>query len=301
MGIVSTYLVISHSRPCALREVRNVLDRLKHCCRTFLQSPKKNALLEKVVSNHLQDRAQRKALLDLCRTRWAERHSAYQHFYQSYVYIVETLAVIGHRLHLDTYEDSDWRDWDSDAWSEGQQLPVSITSFDFIVVFLTLYFHLSHLSGVTVKLQGEAVDIVAAHKMIGDITQVYSGERANVDSGFHKIYGHAVRMADKVGSQPSKRRSGQNLKQQHHSNAPAETIEEYYKRNSAIPFLDHVISNFESRCSSLARTASSLLCLVPSVISSEQIRWGEDVDAYEGDLPYLELVDVEGGKRSTSA
>ena len=132
--------------------------------------------------------------------------------------------------------------------------------------------------------------------MIGDITQVYSGERAKVDSGFHKIYEHAVRMADKVGSQPSKRRSGQNLRQQHRSNAPAETIEEYYKRNSAIPFLDHVISNLESRFSPLARTASSLLCLVPSIICSEQISWGEVVDAYEGDLPSPELVDMEVGR-----
>ena len=72
--------------------------------------------------------------------------------------------------------------------------------------------------------------------------------------------------------------------------------EEYYKRKSAIPFLDHVISNFESRCSSLARTAFSLLCLVPSIICSEQISWGEVVDAYEEDFPSPELVDMEVGR-----
>lgn len=155
-------LVISHS--CASPEVYNVLDRPKYCCRTFLQSPKKSALLEKVVSNHFQDHPQRKALLDLCRTRWAEHHIAYQHFHQSYIFIVEALEVIGHHLHLDIYEDR--KDWDSDARSEAQQVLLSIASFDFIVVFLPLYFYLSHLSGVTVKLQGKAVDIEAAHSSV---------------------------------------------------------------------------------------------------------------------------------------
>ena len=71
-------LVIYHS--CSLTEVHNVLDRLKKCCWYFLQSPKKDGLLEQVVSKHMQDGARRKTLLDLCQTRWTERHDTYRYF-----------------------------------------------------------------------------------------------------------------------------------------------------------------------------------------------------------------------------
>ena len=129
-------LVISHS--CALPEVRNVLDRLRHCCQFFLVSPKRNGLLELIVSHKIMEDSNRKCILDLCKTRWAERHSTFQHFYQAFVFIVEGLEMIGYRLHIEEYGDL-FGDWDSHNRSEAQQLLASITSFDFIVVFMTMY------------------------------------------------------------------------------------------------------------------------------------------------------------------
>ena len=108
-------LNISHTSN--LPELHSVLDRLKHCYRFFLDSPKRNGLLEEVVKKHIQQVTQRKALLDLCRTRWAERHSAHQHFYQAFVLVVEALEVIGHRMHLDRYGDN-YSDWDGESRCE---------------------------------------------------------------------------------------------------------------------------------------------------------------------------------------
>ena len=86
-------LVISKS--CALPQVRNVMDRLRSCCRYFLNSPKRSGVLELIVTHNVEDQAKRKPLLDLCKTRWAERHCAYQHFYQAFVFLVEALEMIG--------------------------------------------------------------------------------------------------------------------------------------------------------------------------------------------------------------
>ena len=69
-------LVISHSY--ALTELHNVIDHLQHCCRFFLASSKSSGLLELIVSNQVVDKCKRKPLLDLCKTGWAERHTAYQ-------------------------------------------------------------------------------------------------------------------------------------------------------------------------------------------------------------------------------
>ena len=94
-------LVISKS--CSLPAIRNITDQLQHYCRFFLHSPKRAGILQHIVKDNTPDSEIRKTLLDLCKTRWTEHHSAYQHFYQAYCYIVEALEVVGHRQHLKRY------------------------------------------------------------------------------------------------------------------------------------------------------------------------------------------------------
>ena len=53
-------------RLSSLPEIRNFLDRLKNCCRTFLESSKKNGLLEAVVLAKVTDTIRRHPILDLC-------------------------------------------------------------------------------------------------------------------------------------------------------------------------------------------------------------------------------------------
>ena len=135
-------LVITHS--CILADVRNVVDQLQHCCHFFLTSPKRSGLLELIVSKGVVDKCKRKPLLDRCKTRWAERHTAYQHFYQSFTYIVEALEYIGCKLHLHEYGELN-ADWDVNSRSDAQQILHGITNFSFIVVFLTIYQYLSQV------------------------------------------------------------------------------------------------------------------------------------------------------------
>ena len=54
-------LVISKS--CALPQVHNVLDRLRNCCRYFLNSPKRSGVLEMIIQHNVIDTGKRKALL----------------------------------------------------------------------------------------------------------------------------------------------------------------------------------------------------------------------------------------------
>ena len=151
------------------------------------------------------------------------------------------------------------------------------------------------MTDVTTKLQGRAVDIVAAYQMILAITDTYKAERAGVENGFEKVYQQAVRMACQVGTQPSHPYSHQDTRQQHRTNTPAETSEQYYRRNCAVPFLDHIVSSLESRISPLAMKAASVLGLVPSVLCAERSHTNtqEAADMYSGDLSSPELVDME--------
>ena len=127
--------------------MRNANERLKNCCRFFLKSRKRSGLLELIVKHSIVNVAKRKTLLDL--SRWAERHTAYQHFYQAFVFILEALEMIGFKRHLPKYGDM-YADWDPVNLNEAQQILASITSFEFIFVFMTMYQYLAHLAGISV-------------------------------------------------------------------------------------------------------------------------------------------------------
>jgi len=85
-------LVIAHSS--SMPGVRNVIDRIKHICMFFNFSPKRNGLLVDVIQTSNVKMAGKKPLLDVCRTRWAERHDAYTHFHNAYPFLVQAFEVM---------------------------------------------------------------------------------------------------------------------------------------------------------------------------------------------------------------
>ena len=125
-------------------------------------------LLQSIITKAIPEAIGRKGLIDMCRTRWAARHTAYTHFYQAYPYIIAALENIScganHEMCGDEYQDAtrDRKSKDDVAVA----LLASLATFDFIVSFLVLYEFLSHLSGVTVKLQGQTIDIITAYQEV---------------------------------------------------------------------------------------------------------------------------------------
>ena len=74
---------------------------------------------------------------------------------------------------------------------------------------------------------------------------------------------------------------------------PLKLYKNIFLRNVAIPFLDHVISDLETRFSPLSVTSSTLLGLVPSVLCSQEVDIAKAVEMYSDDLPSPELMDQE--------
>ena len=96
-------------------------------------------------------------------------------------------------------------------------------------------------------------------------------------------------MAEKVGTAAEMPRL--TPRQQHRSNAEAQTPREYFQRNVAIPLLDHIIMCIEEQFSPSAKIATSLLGLVPSVLCSRNINLS--AATYNDDLPSPELFEME--------
>ena len=285
-------LVIAHSSSLPL--IRNVLDQMKQICLYFLKSPKRNELLSEIVASNIEDTNRRKPLIDLCRTRWAERHSAYQHFYQSLSFVIQALEIIALGLHSNELSANfATATWDTDSKSTANSLLHAVTNFQFLVVFLIVYQGLSHLSGITVKLQSTTLDIIEAFQQIEEIKQCYKEIRKDVDAHFHKIYLQAVRMAAAINVEPSTPRSCS--RQRHRANVETTTTEEWYKLNVTIPFLDHIICELEMQFSPMAKTAAKILTIVPSILCDEdkEVDIRDIFELYSNDLPSPELLDQE--------
>lgn len=234
-------LVIANS--CALPVVCNTLDKMKATVKFFINSPKRESLLVEVAKKEGHPMGQRKVLIDVCRTRWAARHNAYSHFYTAYIFIVKALEVIALGLHKEAYSDDVTTGWEGKYTAEASGLLTGLEQFEFIITFLTMYQYLSHLEGITVKLQSTSLDIIHAFHLVEEIKGVYQSLRKTVTDDFTKIYDQAVRMADKVDVQPTRPRTAGWMKNR--ANAPAEGVQEHFLRNVAIPFLNHVISDLE--------------------------------------------------------
>lgn len=281
----SLNLVIVHS--CALVDVRNVLDKLKETSLFFNASPKRESLLINVVEVSVPfSTSHRKPILDLCKTRWAERHEAYQHFYQAHTHVIKSLEIIAHGIHQDEGFDPLLASavWDKDSKSRASSLLHALCDFGFLVTFVVIYKLLSRLSGITKMLQKEALDIIAAMNLIEEVKSEYKHIRSNIDDFFDTSFDHAVRMADALGVEPSMPRVAR--KQMHRANATSDGPRQYYHRNIAVPFLDHIISELDTQFSEASRTAVKLLALVPNVINGYEYNDLQPlVDMYVDDLP----------------
>ena len=139
----------------------------------------------------------RKAILDLCKTRWAMRHTSYSHFYISYVFIVKALEIIAYGLDREEVSELFQDGWDPSSRARASANLNAICSFNFIITFLVVYKMLRHLSEITDKLQGSTIDILQAFSEIASIKDNYKSLRTNINEQFHRIYEHAVFMAAK--------------------------------------------------------------------------------------------------------
>ncbi|ELU03487.1 hypothetical protein CAPTEDRAFT_192651 [Capitella teleta] len=79
--------------------------------------------------------------------------------------------------------------------------------------------------------------------LVDEVLTYYQGKCEDAAAFFNSIYCHFERVASAINVEPSQPR--RSAKQQHRSNAPADSIEEYYLRTRAIPSMDYVIQELK--------------------------------------------------------
>ena len=258
--------------------------------RFFNNSPKRQVELEKWIAAVLPSEEKQHKLKSMCRTRWVERHDAYDVFIDLFVVVVSCLEEIANAPPTD---------WNRDTRSEAQSFLLAVSQFSFVVTLVLTQAILAYTRGLSVKLQGRYVDVSRAHRDIESVKAALKVARSRVDTFHEHVFEEAVRLGASVGIELSAPRLAG--RQQHRSNVPAGTVVDYFKRNLTIPLLDHIISELDTRFNpESSAVIVEFMQLLPSTICEKSVstiltktNLAEVLKLYEDDLPSPRSLDVE--------
>ena len=238
-------------KACSLAPIRNMAGSVSETAKFFNYSPKRQRLLEKVIEVTQPD-AKKEILHDLCRTRWIERHHAYEVFTELFPSVISTLDVMLHEAaHQEEY--GDWN-WDRESLTTANGLYLALTSFDFLMALTVTSNALASIRPLSVKLQRKSLDIIKAYSLVQVTVEDLENVRKD-DNAMDKWFDKASAVAQTVDVEPRVRRTAGH--QQNRDNVE-HTTPEYFRRAVTIPMLDHLINGLKERFSNTAQQAAGL-------------------------------------------
>ena len=207
------------------------------------------------VEDKNEKRRRKKKLKMLWKTRWVERHDAYNTCTELYTPLDNTLTYIAETS----------SEFTSDTVKKASSFLDGITEFQFIAILIIAKHILSTTQILSKSLQyRNAQDIVRewnhekiTHKRVKEIQQ---------DADKHQAtwFSESTVMAEKVGEEPRiPRRCARQIQW---NNVPATTPSEYDKRAISIPILDHLESEINSHLTELQNTAAKGMSIVPATL-----------------------------------
>ena len=230
--------------------------------------------------------ARHEKLSGLCKTRWVERHTCLETFFELYEIVVYCLdAIVNIAEYPELAQTVEWN-WDAETTTKANGMFTLLQSFKTVVTFVILKNTLDYVKSLASKLQQRDMDIYFALKMIDEVISNILALRSNIDETFEVWYKQVQTLADAIGSvEETPRRT---KAQRFRSNVPAESPQEYYKRSVLIPFIDELLQQLNDRFSKDNRhVIQCLFSIIPSLIVDNANIQGiaADLTQFEEDLP----------------
>ncbi|XP_074658629.1 52 kDa repressor of the inhibitor of the protein kinase-like [Tubulanus polymorphus] len=251
--------------------VRNMVDCAEKVYKFFDNSPKRTDYLENVIKEVCPSTKQR--LKQMCRTRFVERHDAFEVFVELYPAIERCFSDM-----------STSQNFNRETTSDATTLLAAITQFQFIVTLITVKNCMGYTKGLSKKLRGRSEDILSAYNSIEIVKATIKSVRSDINAVFSSWFEEITNLAAQNGIAPSKPRTCN--RQTQRGNYPADTPEEYYRRSLVIPYIDGLISGLETRFSTLSVIASEPLKLIPTNVQNTTLNDLKSfINQYKQDLP----------------
>ncbi len=272
-------------KSCSIREVSNMMQTADSICRFFNYSPKRQLALERWIDDVLPGEKRHK-LKELCRTRWVERHEAFEIFLDLFLPTVSCLEEIAQ---------APGTAWNRETRHDAQSFLVAISQFTFIVALVLTQKVLAYTKALSVKLQGRYVDVAYAHREIQGVKDTLKRARSRVDNFHDLVYKEALEIACGVSVDESVPRLA--TRQQHRQNTPSDNAQEYYKRTLTIQMLDFLITELDSRFDVAASlNITEFMHLLPSQLATSVVQrqhLSHILGMYADDLPCIRSLDAE--------
>ena len=272
---------------CSISEIRNTMDVADSVYRFFAFSPKRQLCLEKWVEQILEGERRRK-IKSVCKTRWVERHQAFEVFLDLYQPLV---------CCLEEMKDSTQSEWNNETRKDAHSFFLALTRFPFLISLVVTKEVLGYTKALSIKLQGRYVDVVRAFRDVSFVQETLRSAREGVDSFHTRIYASALAIAEKVNVEEGMPRT--TGRQQHRGNLPSTSPSQYFQRQLTIPALDYLIADLAERFSPRLTTAlSQTMELLPSSVAAcsdvlSSTKFEDLVSLYEDNLPNPSSLDTE--------
>ena len=158
--------------------------------------------MEKVISVDQLD-SQRTKIRDLCRTRWVERHEAYETFTLLLPSIVKTFEVIlDEQQHKQYSTETPWN-WDRETLQRANGFYHTCCSFQFLIALIVTMKTLAVIKQINIKLQKKSNDIMKAYCMMSETEKELNEKRDEAEAVFKRWYSNAVELSSEQSQDSS--------------------------------------------------------------------------------------------------
>lgn len=207
-----------------------------------ISRPKRNTELAKFLG---------KKLVQLCETRWVERHDAVLQFIVSLPDIIEALTKI-----------SQWKN--KDTAGKASVLISALSNFEFLIGLFCLGDILSLTQPLSVILQKETIDLAKASEIVKSLIATLEQRRREVDEHFNEIFENAKQMAEKLDIDVKRPRTC--ARQTRRENYALEDCQDYYRVSTFIPLIETVTEDLKVRFSQEVLDSFNLTLLIPDKV-----------------------------------
>ena len=220
----SLNLAVVHS--CDNSHVRNMFGTVQKVAVFFGESAKRYHVFKEIDKGSLTSIPGPAKLQKLCETRWSSRYDALHTIKLKWKTVLEALSTIA-----------------DGGESNAHILLCSLRSFDFIVSLVIVEHFLSYTNSLSMALQKEGTNLLAALESAKASLQCIQGDRN--DACFSRLYGEIKILAQDAGiSEQIPRRAG---RQTQRDNVQASTPEQYWRITVYYAFIDHLQDELKTR------------------------------------------------------
>ena len=241
----SLNLAVSNS--CNLSPVRNCMETIASVY-NFFNAPKRQNILRKSI-NTISSTTKAQKLVQICATRWVDRHESVSVFSNLQFAVVEALTEI-----------STWPDRETSL--QALQLLSTIRQSEFCIALLVLKKIFGYSIVLCKVMQKKSINLLEAVNITHDIANELKCLREKAEDEFHQLY---------ISAQETAKTQNFILKtprltsrQTNRCNIAAETDEEYFRVGIFIPFLDNFIVTLEARFTAHKSIIGEFQCLIPA-------------------------------------